>query len=66
MAIDDSDAAARSLFGWLLTEGMTRELGRSLLVSAPFAALHGGAFDNLGDFALKGMAERRTLYGPAA
>ncbi len=66
MAIDDSDAAERSLSGWLLTEGMTRELDRRLLVSAPFVALRGGAFDNLGDVAFKGMGERRTLYAPAA
>ncbi len=47
-------------------EGLTRELGRPLLVSAPFVALHGGAFDNLGDFALKGIAERHAIYAPAA
>jgi adenylate cyclase len=47
-------------------QGMARELDRPLLVSAPFAALHGGRFDNLGDFELKGMGERRAIYAPAA
>jgi hypothetical protein len=47
-------------------EGLTRELGRPILVSAPFATLHGGAFETLGDFALKGVAERHAIYAPAA
>ncbi|MDD9875455.1 MAG: adenylate/guanylate cyclase domain-containing protein [Gammaproteobacteria bacterium] len=45
-------------------ESMTRELKRPVLVSARFAEAHGGAFENLGRFAFKGVAERKTVLAP--
>ena len=45
-------------------EGLTRELGRPVLVSAEFAALHGGDFEALGRFALKGLSDKREVYAP--
>ena len=45
-------------------EGLTRELGRPVLVSAEFAALHGGEFEALGSFALKGLSDKREVYAP--
>ena len=46
-------------------ESLTRELARPVLVSQAFADLHGGAFDALGAFALKGIAEEARVYAPS-
>lgn len=45
-------------------EGLTRELARPVLVSQAFVDAHGGDFDDLGTFALKGIAERQTVLAP--
>ncbi len=45
-------------------ESLTRELERPVLVSDAFAAAHGGDFEDLGSFALKGIAEERRVYAP--
>ena len=45
-------------------EGLTRELARPVLVSQAFADAHGGDFDDLGTFALKGIADRQTVLAP--
>ena len=45
-------------------EGLTRELQRPLLTSEAFASLHGGDFERLGDFDLKGIAGARAVYAP--
>lgn len=45
-------------------ESMTRELKRPVLVSARFAEAHGGAFEHLGRFAFKGVAERKAVLAP--
>ncbi|MGI9311738.1 MAG: adenylate/guanylate cyclase domain-containing protein [bacterium] len=47
-------------------ESLTRELARPVLVSAPFAAMHGGAFEALGAFAFKGIAKQREVLAPRA
>lgn len=46
-------------------EGLTRELERPLLVSSEFAALHPDSFEALGEFAFKGVSEKRSVYAPA-
>lgn len=46
-------------------EGLTREVDRPVLVSAEFAALHGGDFEPLGEFAFKGIGGKRAVYAPA-
>ena len=45
-------------------EGLTRELARPVLVSAEFAALCGDNFELMGEFALKGIGEKRAVYAP--
>lgn len=45
-------------------EGLTRELKRPILVSSEFAALHDGSFEPLGEFAFKGVGEKRAVYAP--
>ncbi len=45
-------------------ESLTGELARPLLVSEVFATVHGGAFENLGAFAFKGIAEEKTVFAP--
>ncbi len=45
-------------------EGLTRELGRSVVVSEPFAALHGGDFEPMGSYSLKGIDEPHDVYAP--
>ena len=45
-------------------ESLTRDLGRPVLVSDAFAAAHSGEFEDLGSFALKGIAEARRVYAP--
>ncbi len=45
-------------------ESLCRELARPILVSAPFAAVHGGAFDHLGAFSFKGIAEQKVVFAP--
>jgi len=45
-------------------EGLTRELGRPVLVSAEFAALQAGGLEFLGEFAFKGVSETRKVYAP--
>jgi adenylate cyclase len=47
-------------------EGLTRALDHPILVSAAFAAIHGGAFAPLGEFQFKGISEKRAVYAPAA
>jgi len=45
-------------------EGLTRTLDEPVLASAAFAATHGGRFEMLGEFELKGIAEKRAVYAP--
>jgi adenylate cyclase len=45
-------------------EGLTRVLDEGVLASTEFAAIHGGAFEVLGEFELKGIAEKRAVYAP--
>ncbi len=45
-------------------ESLTRELSRPVLVSADFASVHGGKFESLGRFGLKGIAEDREVLAP--
>jgi adenylate cyclase len=45
-------------------EGLTRQLDEDVLASAAFATIHGGAFEMLGEFDLKGIAEKRAVYAP--
>ena len=45
-------------------ESLTRELARPVLVSDAFAAVHGGEFEDLGTFDLKGIAEARSVLAP--
>ena len=45
-------------------EGLTRELERQVLVSAEFAAVSEAEFELLGEFALKGVGEKRAVYAP--
>lgn len=45
-------------------EGLTRAHGDGLLVSAEFAAIHGPGFEMIGEFELKGIAEKRAVYAP--
>lgn len=42
-------------------ESLTREHDRPVLVSAEFATLHGGTFEDLGEFALKGIGDRKVF-----
>jgi adenylate cyclase len=45
-------------------EGLTRQLDESVLASSAFAAAHGGDFELLGEFDLKGITEKRAVYAP--
>jgi adenylate cyclase len=45
-------------------EGLTRQLDESILASAACAAIHGGDFELLGEFDLKGITEKRAVYAP--
>ena len=45
-------------------ESLTRELKHSVLVSATFAEVHGGAFENLGEFSFKGIAQKGAVFAP--
>ncbi len=45
-------------------ESLTRDLARPILVSDAFAAAHGGDFEDLGRFELKGIADARTVLAP--
>lgn len=45
-------------------EGLSKELGRPILCSSEFAALHGGPFQSLGTFSFKGISEDRAVYAP--
>ena len=45
-------------------ESLTRDLRRPVLVSDAFAAAHGGEFEDLGRFELKGIAGARTVLSP--
>ena len=45
-------------------EALTRDLGRPVLVSAAFAEVHGGAFENLGRFSFKGIARKGVVLAP--
>jgi len=47
-------------------EGLCKETGRRLLVSEDFAAIHGGRFEDLGSFELKGIAGPRRVFAPCA
>jgi len=46
-------------------EGLTRDLERPVLVSSEFARRHGGAFETMGEFDLKGIAEPVEVLAPA-
>lgn len=46
-------------------ESLTREMARPVLVSAPFAGVHGGAFEDLGRFSFKGIAGKAAVFAPA-
>jgi len=43
-------------------EALTREVGRTVLVSQGFANLHGGDFETVGEFALKGLRAKQTVF----
>jgi len=45
-------------------EGLTRQIDENVLASAAFAAVHGGDFELLGEFDLKGITEKRAVYAP--
>jgi adenylate cyclase len=45
-------------------EGLTRQIDERVLASAAFAAIHGGHFEMVGEFDLKGIAEKRAVYAP--
>lgn len=45
-------------------ESLTRDLARPILVSASFAEIHGGAFEALGIFSLKGLANKESVFAP--
>ncbi|HWT30932.1 MAG TPA: adenylate/guanylate cyclase domain-containing protein, partial [Propylenella sp.] len=45
-------------------EGLSRELGRDVLLSGDFAALCGGATEPLGSFLLKGLADPQPVFAP--
>ena len=47
-------------------EGLAGELGRRILVSSEFVAIHGGAFDHVGEFALKGLSGERAVFAPGS
>ncbi len=47
-------------------ETVAGELGRSIVVSADFAAAEGGAYDCLGRFALKGFEGGQDVFAPLA
>ncbi|MDH3232159.1 MAG: adenylate/guanylate cyclase domain-containing protein [Alphaproteobacteria bacterium] len=46
-------------------EGLTRAHGDGILVSSEFAAIHGPGFKLIGEFELKGIAEKHAVYAPA-
>ena len=46
-------------------EGLCRDLGRPVLLSAGFVAASGGGAEPLGAFSLKGLAEPQQIYAPA-
>jgi adenylate cyclase len=45
-------------------EGLCGTLGRKVLVSADFVHAHGGSFDEVGHFLLKGVEREQTVYAP--
>ena len=45
-------------------EGLTRDLGRSILLSEDFSRIHGGDFRSLGAFELKGVSQAQSIYVP--
>ncbi len=45
-------------------ESLTRVLDQPILVSEPFAVLHGGLFETLGDHSFKGVSEPATILAP--
>lgn len=45
-------------------EGLTRQLRRPLVVSKAFTVQHGGDFDALGQFELKGIAGTASVFAP--
>ena len=46
-------------------EGLCRDLGRPVLLSAGFVAASGLSAEPLGSFSLKGLAEPQQVYAPA-
>lgn len=47
-------------------EGLTGKLGRAVVVSDAFARAHGGRFDELGAFELKGVGAPQRAFAPSA
>jgi adenylate cyclase len=45
-------------------ESLCRDLGRTVLLSADFAHVSGVTADPLGEFALKGVAEKQRVFAP--
>ncbi len=45
-------------------EGLTRQLDRLLLVSDDFRHIHGGPFEHLGEFTLKGIDQQCAVFAP--
>ncbi len=46
-------------------EALTRDVDRALLVSGEFAALHSGAFEELGNYTFKGITGERPVFAPS-
>jgi adenylate cyclase len=47
-------------------EGLTSKLVRRIVVSSDFAEIVGGAFDDLGEFDLKGVGTKQRVFAPRA
>ena len=45
-------------------ESLTRALDQPILVSEPFATLHGGSFETLGEHSFKGVSKPATILAP--
>jgi adenylate cyclase len=45
-------------------EGLTRQVGRPVIVSEAFSTLHGGDFEPLGPFTLKGIERPEQVFAP--
>ncbi len=45
-------------------ESLTRDLKQTVLVSETFSEVHGGEFQNLGQFSFKGIREKGNVFAP--